>query len=495
MLKRAVAMLTLVTMAAAQPRPIAIVINGYALALNPPPRVEHNVLFVPVRRTIEALGLSYARTGKRITTQVGSKTVTLTIGSPVAQIDREQVTLEAPPLDIHDVLYVPLRFFTDVLGAQAHFDRKANAVTITAQLIGRSSTGFVATGNGFERFGTVVAVDVVSDPPTISLEAGGVIKTIRIAPNASIDIQDVNVNVTSPGELANVRPGDFARVEMQKDGRVERVVDEYGSRNGRIVAIAGDEFVLDDGQVIAPGRLTEISLNGNAASFDQLRPDDEVTVRYNVETNEVREILASRTVATGPAASGSVQIASVEADVTHPLRPGDVVRVTMHGTAGGSASFDIGSDVEDQLMVQQTPGVYVGAYTIPSAANFEDVALIGHLAIGSVTVQVPAPQTISASSIGPGVADFAPDAGETINTNRPAVYASFASEAVPVNPQSALLWIDGRDVTSECLRTAQFIQYLPSYSYPDGQVHVMVRVSDQAGNTTVKSWTFTIRTH
>jgi hypothetical protein len=75
------------------------------------------------------------------------------------------------------------------------------------------------------------------------------------------------------------------------------------------------------------------------------------------------------------------------------------------------------------------------------------------------------------------------------------VYATFASDAVPVNPSSALLWIDGRDVTSECVRTAEFIQYLPSYTYPDGPVHVTVRVADEAGNTTTKSWSFWIRTH
>ncbi len=474
------------------PRPIAIVINGDALSLNPPPRFERNLLFVPVRRTIEALGLPFERSGKVITTQIGSKTVTMTIGSPIAQIDRQRVPLGAPPLEFHDVLYVPLRFFTDVLGAQASFDRRNGTVTIVAQLVGRSSNGLVAASNGSERFGTVAGVDVLSDPPTLTLESSGIVKTIRVAPNASIDVQDVNVNVTSPGELGDVRPGDFARVELRKDGRAVRIVDEYGSRNGHLIAIAGDEFVLDDGQVIAPDRTTEISLNGKAASFGELKPNDEVNVRYNVETNEVREILASRSVAAG--AVGSVQIASVESDATRPLRPGDHVQVTMHGTAGGSATFDIGSDVVDQVMEQRSPGVYVGDYTIPRGANFDDVALIGRLTIGNATAQAPAPQTVSASSIGPGVADFAPDAGATINTNRPAVYASFASAAVPVNPASALLWIDGRDVTSECVRTAQFIQYLPSYDYPDGPIHVMVRVSDEAGNTTVKSWTFTIRT-
>ncbi|HEX3670571.1 MAG TPA: copper amine oxidase N-terminal domain-containing protein, partial [Candidatus Cybelea sp.] len=114
----------------AAPKAITIVINGNSLALDPPPRFEHDLLFVPVRRTIEALGLSFERSGNRIMTQVGSKNVTLTIGSPVAQIDREQVRLEAAPIDVKDVLYVPLRFFTDVLGAQASFDRRTNTVTI-----------------------------------------------------------------------------------------------------------------------------------------------------------------------------------------------------------------------------------------------------------------------------------------------------------------------------------------------------------------------------
>ena len=125
--------------------------------------------------------------------------------------------------------------------------------------------------------------------------------------------------MATPGELGDVRPGDFARVEMRKDGRVERVVDEYGSRNGHIVAIGRHQFVLDDGQVVAAGRTTEISLNGNAASFDDLHPGDQVTVRYNVETNEVREILASRMVASAGAAA--VQIAAFTTDATVRCEP------------------------------------------------------------------------------------------------------------------------------------------------------------------------------
>jgi len=499
-LKR-VAALMILTVAAARaapatsgPRPIAIVINGNALSLDPPPRFEQNLLFVPVRRTIEALGLGFERSGNRITTQIGSKAVTLTIGSRAADVDGARIELEAAPIEIHDVIYAPLRFFTDVLGAQAHFDRRTNTVLIVAQIVGRSSNGFVTTGNGYERLGSVAAIDVLSDPPTLTLQRNGGVKTIAIAANATIDVLDVDVNVSTPGELGDIRPGDFARVEMRKDGRVERIVDEYGSRSGHIVALAGGEFVLNDGQVIAPGRLTEISLNGRAASLGELQPGDQVDVRYNVETNEVREILASRSAPSGAPSAGGAAIASLESDASHPLRAGDTVHVTMHGTAGGSASFDIGSDVVNQAMGQRSPGIYVGAYTIPRGANFDDVALLGRLTVGGATAQAAAAQTISASSIGPGISDFAPDAGSTINTSRPAVYASFVPDAVGVNPSSALMWIDDRDVTSECLRTAQFIQYIPQYAYPDGAHRVTIRVADQAGNVTTKSWAFSIRT-
>lgn len=478
--------------AVAGPRPIGIVINGNALSLDPPPRFEHGLLYVPVRRTIEALGLAFDRSGNRIVTQIGSKTVVLTIGSRIAQVDTAELPLEGPLLEIKDVLYVPLRFFTDILGAQAHFDRRSNTVTIVAQLVGRSSRGLIRIGSGFARFGTVDAVDVLSDPPTLTLEYNGGVKTIRISPNAAIDVEDVNVNVTSPGELGDVRPGDFARVEMRKDGRVERVIDEFGSRNGHIVAIAGDEFVLEDGQVISPGRTAEISLNGKAAAFSDLEPNDEVSVRYNVETNEVREILASRKIAT---VAQRVAIESIETDAQHPLRAGDTIAVTLRGTAGAAATFDIGSDVTNQAMHEQSPGLYEGTYVIPRGANFDDVALIGRLASGSAVAHAAAPQMISASSTPPGIADFAPDAGATVNTNRPAVYASFAADAVPVNPSSAMLWVDGRDVTPECVRTTQFIQYVPSYEYRSGPVRVTVRVSDEAGNTTTKSWTFTIQGH
>jgi hypothetical protein len=81
----------------------------------------------------------------------------------------------------------------------------------------------------------------------------------------------------------------------------------------------------------------------------------------------------------------------------------------------------------------------------------------------------------------------------TVNSSRPSIYATFAASDVPVNPSSAQIIINGHDVTASATRSPAFITYVPSIVYPNGPVRVTVRVADLAGNSTSKSWTFTVR--
>jgi len=460
---------------------IAIVFNGVKLPLAPPPMMVHGELYVPVRHTIEALGLQFIQVGSQIETQVGSRMVTLPVGP-------------GDTIEVKNVLFAPLRFFTEMLGAQATFDSHTHTVTIVAQLIGTSSNGLILTHTSAERYGTVSAVDLNSDPPTVTLEYNATIHTVPIGANAIVEMHDVAANVVVPGELSDLHPGDFARIYMDRDGHVERVEDAFGSRAGHIAAATSSEFVLSDGHVIVPDRDTQVVLNGQNAAVSDLRVGDLVTVRYNVQTNEIRSILASRPLASTAPQPGGPAIASMNLDSNRPLRAGDTVTVTMQGTAGGAATFDIGSYVTNLAMSERSSGVYTGSYTIPNGANFSEVPIIGHLRVGATSApDVQAAQTLSASSSPPGISDFAPSENAVVNTNSPAIYATFVADAVPVNPSSIVLWVDGRDVTSESLRTPTFIQYMPEYTYRSGTVHVTVRVADLAGNTTTKSWTFVIR--
>lgn len=476
--------------------PIAIVLNGDRLGVDASPLFVKYKLMVPVRRIIEALGLDFSHVGSSVVTHVGSKTIVLHIGSATALVDGQPVQLDTPPVEIKYVLYAPLRFFTDVLGAQASFAPATHTVTILAQLVGRSGDGLSIHGNVVEQSGTATAVDLDSVPPTITLTYNASVRTVNVQPNAIVDLQDVNASVTIPGELSDVRPGDFVHLVGDRTG-VHHVIDEFGSRVGTVAAVADGQLVLGDGHVIVPTRTTQISIDGVPSTVADLRPGDAATVRYNVESNEPRSVLVSRPVAeVASAPQASATITSVQVDATQPLRAGERLGVTIRGTAEGAATFDIGPYVSGIATTQREPGVYVGFYDIPSGANFADVPVIGHLrANGQDALAVGSTSTISASSSPPGVTDFAPDSGVTVNSARPAIYATFVSDAVAVNPSSIALWVNGRNVTADSVRTAGFIEYEPGLSYPDGQMHVTVRVADLAGNVTTKTWSFIIRTH
>jgi hypothetical protein len=479
--------------------PISVVLNGQRLPLTPAPRIVGGHLMVPVRAIIEALGFRFAFDGKNVVTNIGSKTVTLREGSRNAFVDGNPVALDAPPKEVRGTLFAPLRFFSNLLSAQSTFDRKTSTVTVVAQLIGRSGNGITTSGDKVLQEGTVQAVDTNSNPPTITIAYNASVRTVQIAPNAQILLHDVNANVTVQGELADVSPGDYAKLSGPSSSVSDSVVDSYGSRVGTVAAVGANAIVLSDGHVVVPGRQTTVSIDGQAATLAQARIGDSATVRYNVNSGDVRDIsLASASVTATPEPEPVTTvpfIASITTDATRPLRAGEWLDVTMRGTPGAAATFDVGPYVAGIAMAQPSPGLYTGRYKIPQGANFADVPVVGHLRVagGAPPAAARAAGTVSASSTPPGIGDFAPGDGSTVGSERPAIFATFVSNAVAVNPSSATMTVNGHDVTAACVRNANFIQYVPANAYAAGPVRVTVTVSDLAGNQTTKTWTFTIR--
>ncbi len=471
--------------------PIAIVLNGTKLEVNPAPVFYKDHLLVPVRRILTALGLSFDKSGRTVRTYAGAKTISLNIGSTIAQVDGEQVQLDATPVEIKNTLYAPLRFFTGALGAQAVFNRQTNSVDIVSTIMGRSGSGITTMGGGVQMMGTITAVDLDSDPPTVTLTYGGSVRTLSIRSDVNVLVQDVNAGTYNAGDLSQLHAGDYAQVNLDKSGAIKRIVDAYGSRTGTVAAVAAGQLVLDDGHVIAPSRETTITLNGSNATVDQIRVGDDVMVRYNIDSSEPRQIIATRKSTGAPPPQGPVAISSIDIEPVHPLRQGQKLYVTMRGTPGGLAAYDIGPYVTNQQLTESQPGVYTGSYTVPRGVNFARAPIFGHLNVhGSDAPQTESSATVTVSTEAPSIVDSAPDNGSTVNNNRPAIYATFSSSTVDVNSSSARLEVNGHDVTSSSTRTARFIYYSPGIDVPPGAVHVTVWVSDVAGNTAKRSWTF-----
>jgi len=405
------------------------------------------------------------------------------------------VTLDSAPVELRGILYAPLRFFSAGLGASAEYDPRARKVEIISGSMGHSSV-VSAEGGEREYMGTVQAVDNDSRPPSITVTSGASVKTLRIGSGAHVLTTDVAANTSVAGTLESIHVGDFAKIFMRKDGSVDRVIDSFASSHGKVAALGGNTILLNDGHVIVPSGVTALSLNGEGAKTSDLQVGDNVDVRYNLETSEVREIIVTRKVSTVVASGGAVEIQSIEPSVNHALRSGDSFSIVMKATPGGQATYDVGAYFSGLPLSETSPGVYTGRYTIPRAANFTSALLFGHLTVrGTQAATAQSATEISASALPPGVDDIAPEPGQTVNNPQPSIYATFGTTAVPVNPSSIVLIVNGHDVTSSTTRTAKFVEYHPLSAYGDGPVHVTVHVADLAGNAASKSWTFTIRTH
>ncbi|MDP9018856.1 MAG: stalk domain-containing protein [Candidatus Eremiobacteraeota bacterium] len=470
-------------------------INGALLAIDPPPRFINGRLMVPVRRILDALGLPFERVGNRIETQVADRTIWLAPGSVHASVNGTRIMLDARPIELKGILYAPLRFFTAGLGAQAVFDRKTQQVAISSALVGESTT-VVATGNSTREYqGIVEAIDNDSQPPSITITSGASVKTIAIASSARVSISDVVANTSTLGTLQDIHVGDYSKIYVRKDGVVDHLVAAFASRHGKVKAVSGNTLVLSGGHVLMPTGVTALSLNGLAAKVADLQVGDSVTARYNLDTSEVREIIATRRASGTPAPAGPVSILSLEPSIARPLRQGESFEVAMHATPGGQATYDLGSYFANLPLRETSPGFYTARYTIPRGANFSAAPLFGHLRVGTLeAARAQSVLEISASNTPPGISDIAPEEGQTVNNAQPSIYATFVAGAVPINVSSMVLVINGHDVTASATRSPTFIEYHPMLSYADGPVHITVRVADLAGNTATKSWTFSIRT-
>jgi hypothetical protein len=480
-------------------RTITIAINGDDLAADPAPRVVNGRLLVPIVRIYGALGISVSRDGDDIVAAAPRKTIRLHLGSADATIDNERVRMDGPATEIDNATYVPLRFVADSLGAQVSYDAKAARVDVISSLVGRTpSLTQNESGGRTQIIGTVTAVDLNSEPESITVSRGGSVRSIAINSDAHILLQDTVAKTSNDATLADIHAGDAVSVYVARDGKVDQLVDRFASRSGVVAAVAPTALVLRDGHVIAPDRGTEITLNGAAAAIGDAKVGDTVLVRSNPDTGEKRQILIARALPATPGpAAGPVTIASLSVDANNALRAGDRFAVTLNGTPGGKATFDIGAYVEGVAMQETSPGVYRGEYTIPPNVNFGQVAIYGHLDVnGTSAPRVAAPTLIAVSTTPPTITDFAPPAGETVNNNTPSIFATFSSPTnVGINPSTVTINVNGLDVTASSYRTGGFITYSPTVPLGNGTVNVRVSVADAAGNRAERAWSFTIRAH
>jgi len=481
-------------------REIAIVVNGEELPSDPAPRIVGGRLLVPVVRIYSALGISVARDGAELIASAPSRRIVLHVGSNRAAIDTRTIVMDSPAIEIGGATYVSLRFVAESLGAQVSYDPKGARVEVTSLVVGRNpELEQHEPGGSTQIVGTVSAVDLNSAPESVTVMRGPSVRTIAITSDAKVVVQDVVTRTSTPGTLADVHVGDATSIVLAADGRVVRIVTRYASRAGTIAAVSASAFVLQSGYVVQPDKGTQITLNGLPAAIGDLKVGDSATLRLNPDTGEKRQILVSRAVPSTPTPAGAAQITDIAVLARGALHAGDTFTVTLHGTPGGTATFDIGTYVQGLPLPELSgqPGTYATTYKVPDGVNFGHTSVYGHLTVGATTApRAEAPQLVAVTTTPPQIVDIAPTYGMTVNSNKPSIYATYRTPTdIGISVSTVRIEVNGLDVTPSATRTDTFITYSPSVALPDGPVTVRVSVADNAGNVTTRSWSFTIRTH
>ena len=397
---------------------ISVFVNGDPIAFNGvgPQEVNGRVL-VPLRGVLEKLGayVDWDPAGQLVTAQRGDTSINLHIGSTQARVNNQPVTLDVPAEIYHGSTMVPLRFMSEALGADVRWEPTQYAVMITTGTTTSGSrpeefnnlppqpaqfsiaslrmdrTGFVDSGTDvrFTMRGTPGGIAAVSIPGyqrdiPMTEVASGVYEGHWIVPD---DQNGVNLSRLAP--VARLRFGsDVKTFKLSQapvsDNNNYTFIENIAPANQSAVSVTRPTISasFDDAAYISPNSVrmlldgvdvsTEATITRHSISYVPavgIGPGrhDVVLTAVDQNGNSVTKRWSFRV---SPNADTMIQ--SFTAEGLTDARPGDVLRFTLQGEPGGTASFSLGNIVVNKPMVETSPGQYVGTYTVRRGDDLTD---------------------------------------------------------------------------------------------------------------------------
>jgi hypothetical protein len=499
------------TPAAAQS--IRVIIDGSPVFFDQSPAVIGGRVLVPLRGVFERLGafVQWDQQSNTVTAVRGDTQMALVIGSRQATVNGRAVILDVPALIVGGRTLVPLRFVSEAMGARVDWDAASRAVFITSSQVAqppfpqpppppfppvpRPTTAPLPPPQAAVVEGTVVRVDFSAQ--RILVQRGNLIHTFLVTPDTAITRIDVDTNRGGSISLAEVRSGDFVRVTGDTASRAILIRVLVREISGRIDALTSRVIVLTNGQTFALADDVHFIADGREVPREALRAGMEVTLRINPQTQEVTEVAARGQVAL-PAPTLTPPVTAVRITFfTHsaadPVRAGQTITVTLRGSPGGRAEFDIFGVVTGVEMREVSAGVYQGAYVVRPGDNVVGAAVFGHLRIGNQQAPiVQAGDPVTIDSLGPVITQHFPQGLSTVTNTRPNILITFNDRGGSgIRTEATRLFVNDVDVTARASVTETAVAYNPPEPL-SGRVRVRLVLVDRAGNRIDDDWHFTI---
>jgi len=201
-----------------------VIVDGRILSLDVPPVIEEGRTLVPLRAIFETLGAEVEWDGatRTVTATKGETVIYLTIGDKRVRVGSQVVTLDVPGRIVNGRTLVPLRFVSESLGAQVHWDGATRVVTVKTppkmELAEAVSKGLVEVSAYGRNTLESIQVNIVSktkEPIEITILPGTIFES------RSADIQNM---VITTERIVSLKPFggerfvlDAACANMQRD--------------------------------------------------------------------------------------------------------------------------------------------------------------------------------------------------------------------------------------------------------------------------------------
>ncbi len=506
-------------------------VNGMPKTLNTPAQLMSGATMVPLRFVAEALGAEVgwnaASQQVLITAATEEALDTSRIAGNIVSVrpNDSPATITVKVDGINQTYNVSrdaiiLRGASGQRGTPVELDALKAGDPVKLRLAANGATAEVIEATG----AAVVASDRVTGE-VVAISPNLARPTIRVRTENGTETFDVDTDVIvsravgtgrlTRSELKNVLVGDRVTLRTDRSGKVVTQVDAVresaripvvnGRISGDVVAInrnanpptvtirsGSSESILriDNDATIFRGIGTSPAVR---SELGDVEVGDKVRIRVD-DRGEIAQVLEATAVEAVP--DKDLRITSVRHDATTGyLRSGAVLKVTVQGTPGAEASFDVGSLARDVRMTETAnrPGEYTGSFTVPRGKTVGKAAVIAQLKLGTKTAPlVQSGDLIDVDSEPPTISEMQPENNSRVTSQTPDIYAEISDAGGSgIDPQSVRLRVNGRQVVEGVRVTNRLLLYTPRTALPAGRTTVDLQIKDKAGNVADAAWVFT----
>jgi hypothetical protein len=496
---------------------IAVYVDGRSVTFDQPPIITGGRVLVPVRGVFQRLGarVDWQAERRTVVARRGATVVVLRPDNAIGEVDGRLVRLDVPATIVAGRVLVPLRFVSQALGASVVWEPSARIVYVV-------SPGAVARRPGHpvpDRpilpppaspapiitpvpapaqpvltavEGTVHRVDTLIAPPQLYVRVDSTVLAFSVGPDAAIFVSDVATGRGGAASLGQIQRGDHVRLTLSPLGHVLAIRASYRELAGRLDGLGARTLFLADGQGFRLADEVLIVVDGREATRDLLHQGMEVVLRLNPVTNEVWMVRA-RSPVPPPRLPRIIPVSptidSVALNAPRLLGIGDTLVVSMRGTPGGEAWFDIARVERGVRMVEDRPGRYTGRYTIRAGEAAASGTVTVRLRIAGVEIARVA-DTVMVDGLPPEFVRVVPEPDSVVRSSAPAISVWFTDRGPSgISADRARLWVNGIEARRVSLSETS-AAFAVAEPLAPGRSRAQARIVDRAGNEATTSWVF-----